>query len=206
MFLAPQKTIAAYKKLVLSQGLLALIGAMSLVNGCLGTEMSSRIGTLRDEKKDRAMIDNSETVFKLSIAGGAIVLSVLLSLACVQVSRNESVAFSSEYYSVIGVAVVGLIMIIVQTSLGIEMYNKVSQWNAVSKTCEKKEDPKAKAFAQTTFGVMVTFLVLTLVFIVLFIARTYQLKRARRTGGGGGIGRGGAQSTSVGMSSFFTRE
>jgi magnesium-transporting ATPase (P-type) len=131
---------------------------------------------------------------------------VLLSLACVQVSRNESVAFSSEYYSVIGVAVVGLIMIIVQTSLGIEMYNKVSQWNAVSKTCEKKEDPKAKAFAQTTFGVMVTFLVLTLVFIVLFIARTYQLKRARRTGGGGGIGRGGAQSTSVGMSSFFTRE
>ena len=200
----------AYYKLVVSQGLLGLIGAMSLVNGCLGTEMSSRIGALRNEKKDRDLIDNTETVFKLSIVGGSIVLTVLLCLACVQVSKQKSSAFSSEYYSVVGVAIVGLIMIIVQTSLGIEMYNKVAQWNAVSKTCVKEEDPKAKAFAKTTFGVMVAFLVLTLVFITLFIVRTDQFKKVIKatssvassvatsfSGGGGG-------GSSVGMSSFFT--
>jgi formate hydrogenlyase subunit 3/multisubunit Na+/H+ antiporter MnhD subunit len=145
----------------------------------MGIEMYSRIGTLKNEKKDRKTVDESETMFKWSIAVGAVILGGLVALVGYQKgAATTNSTLKKELSTMYGITAAGILLVVVQTSFGIDTFNKVKQWNSPSKNCDGTENANAKKFAEATVTSMIIFLVLSLVFIIYFIVTNQAFLRA----------------------------
>jgi formate hydrogenlyase subunit 3/multisubunit Na+/H+ antiporter MnhD subunit len=165
--------------LFVSSCLVAVIGVVSLFDGCMGIEMYSRIGTLKNEKKDRKTVDESETMFKWSIAVGAVILAGLVALVGYQKgAATTNSTLTKELSTMYGITAAGVVLVVVQTSFGIDTFNKVKQWNSPSKNCDGTENANAKKFAEATVTSMAIFLALSLVFITYFIITNKAFKKA----------------------------
>jgi hypothetical protein len=212
------------KNLANSQITAAAVGSLVLLNGVMGITMYNSIGELKNESRDRAEVDSGDNLFIMSTVMGSVALAANMGYAVHLYNQHtigEAWTPSAETWGFFATVTIQLLNLMYQSSMIIDIFNKVKTWNKPSKKCAEgaNDDPRAKRNAEAAEGIAIATLILTLTVFIYYAATlgvftkgrkmfdimVEELKKSRRTavvvpleGGSSGIVSNAGFSTLVG--------
>lgn len=161
------------KNLANSQIAAAAVGSLVLINGVMGINMYNSIGELKNESRDRAEVDSGDNLFIMSTVMGSVALAANMGYAVHlhnQGKIKNAWTPTAETWGFFGTVTFQLLNLLYQSSMIIDIFNKVKTWNKPSKKCVEgaKDDPKAKKNAEAAEGVAIATLILTLAVFIYY--------------------------------------